>query len=99
MTDEVVIDRKRLVSLQTRLWKLEPTEKSGLHDDWVFAMQNVANMLRPDASGSNGYDPYVTTEVLDKALNTLTGRIMALEQRQALLSQLFAEEIQSHDSK
>ncbi len=94
MNDNIVIDRGRLVRLQEHLSKMEPLSSGTVrHEEWVFAMQNVANMLGPDASVSSGYDPYVTVEKFDKALNALTERIMALEQRQALLSQLFAEEI------
>jgi hypothetical protein len=48
MSDKIVIDRDRLVSLRQRLITIEPDKSGGVHDSWVFAMQNVANMLEND---------------------------------------------------
>ena len=141
---DIVIDRERLVVLQKHLKNIEPgiIYEGTSHDEWVFAMQNIANMLGPTNAAiplcpscknndvcwfggtdvilcrhyvktepvkfpietePRGADRYATVSELDKALNTLTERIMVLEQRQALaqedisgLVKELAEQVESH---
>jgi hypothetical protein len=86
MSDKVVIDRDRLVLLQRRLENIEPVGGKGscLHDDWVFACQNVANMLlysdhvvardvEPEKSTiePSSADRYATLQDLDHAIREL----------------------------
>ncbi len=44
---DIIIDRDRLVVLREHLENIEPDHEGISHDEWVFAMQNVANMLGP----------------------------------------------------
>jgi hypothetical protein len=64
---------------------------------WEYARDYIDGSLMTHQDNQHEHGGLVTEWILDKALNTITDRIMALEQRQALLSQLFAEEIQSHE--